>query len=562
MSLVDEILNSADIVEIVWEYVNLKKTWKNYTALCPFHSEKTPSFVVSPDKQIFKCFWCWKWWNVITFIKEIENIDFYDALKILAEKLWIDIKKYQKNISQNQKELDLKEQLLSVNKAALNYFHKQIFENDKALNYLQNERHLTKDIIVKYKLWYAPEKWSDFLSYLKEKWFSEQIILQAGLAKKSASWSLYPFFTNRIIFPIFNSLWEVVAFSWRVFDKNATWWKYINTPETILYHKSKILYNFNNTKKTKKDFIIVVEWYMDVIWLDRLGYDNAVATCGTVLTPHHIKILKRITNNIVFSFDSDQAWQEATLRWCKIALAEWIYPKIFQIENWKDFDEIANLVDSWELKKPQIEENTQDLVSYFIDKFLWNYHQLWPVEKEKNLEEVFDILRQIWNYSIFWDYLEKVAKKIWQDANILYQQLKAKKTFQKRNQQEKENLDNKFIIPALFYKNFFENYNLWDIFETYIWYILEILDFLPENNLIKKVLTENLSIEEKEKLLEKQLWWENTLLGQTQDKIKQKIWNELKIYLINLFTDLIKNWTLSNEQKLELMRKIQEVRKR
>ena len=560
MSLVDEILSSADIVDIVWEYVNLKKTWKNYTALCPFHNEKTPSFVVSPDKQIFKCFWCWKWWNVITFIKEIENVDFYDALKILANKLWIDIKKYQNNFSTNQKELNLKEQLLAVNKAALNFFHKQIFENEKPLTYLTLQRHLSKEIIVKYKLGYAPKS-SNFIDYLKDKWFSQEIIIQAGLAKKSASGSLYPFFTNRIIFPIFNSLWEVVAFSWRIFDENSSWGKYINTPETILYHKSKILYNFNNAKKTKKDSIIIVEGYMDVIWLDRLWYDNAVATCGTALTSDHIKILKRITKNLIFSFDSDQAGQQATLRGCKIALAEWVYPKIFQIENWKDFDEIANLVESWKLTPPEIENNSKDLVSFFIDKFLWNYNNLSPVEKEKNLEEVFDILRQIWNYSIFWDYLEKVWKKINQDPNILYQQLKAKKTFKKQQQNNNKSLENEFIIPALFYKNFFENYNLQETFETFISYILEILDFLPDNNLLKKVLTENLSLEEKEKLLEKQLWWENNFIWQTQEKIKNRITQELKIYLINLISFLIKNWNLSQETKLELMKKIQQIRK-
>ena len=560
MSLVDEILSSADIVDIVWEYVNLKKTWKNYTALCPFHNEKTPSFVVSPDKQIFKCFWCWKWWNVITFIKEIENVDFYDALKILANKLWIDIKKYQNNFSTNQKELNLKEQLLAVNKAALNFFHKQIFENEKPLNYLTSQRHLSKEIILKYKLGYAPKS-SNFIDYLKDKWFSQEIIVQAWLAKKSASGSLYPFFTNRIIFPIFNSIWEVVAFSWRIFEENSSWGKYINTPETILYHKSKILYNFNNAKKTKKDFIIIVEGYMDVIWLDRLWYDNAVATCGTALTSDHIKILKRITKNLVFSFDSDEAWQQATLRGCKIALSEWVYPKIFQIENWKDFDEIANLVKNWKLTPPEIENNSKDLVSFFIDKFLWNYNNLSPVEKEKNLEEIFDILRQIWNYSIFWDYLEKVWKKINQDPSILYQQLKAKKVFKKHQQNSNQNLDNEFIIPALFYKNFFENYNLQETFETFITYILEILDFLPNNNLLKKVLIENLSLEEKEKLLEKQLWWENNFTWQTQEKIKNRINQELKIYLINLISFLIKNWNLSQEIKLELMKKIQQIRK-
>jgi len=330
MSDIDDILSRVDIVDIVSQYVNLKKTWRNYTWLCPFHSEKTPSFVVSEEKQIFKCFWCWKWWNAITFLREIENLDFYDALKILAEKAGIELKT--KNFTKNEKEISQKDTLLKINKTALNFFHKELFEDENAMNYLQNERKLTKELIVKYKLWYAPKESNKLIKYLEDKWFSKEDILLAGLARKTSSGSIYAFFTNRIMFPVFNSLGDVVAFSWRIFNWETNTWKYVNTPETIIYHKSNILYNYNNAKKTKKDFLIVVEWYMDVIWLDRLGYDNAVATCWTALTEQHAKLLKRVSNKIVFAFDNDNAGLQASLRWEKLALSLWLYPLIYKIE--------------------------------------------------------------------------------------------------------------------------------------------------------------------------------------------------------------------------------------
>jgi len=552
MSLIDDILTRIDIVDVVSNYVNLKKTWRNYTWLCPFHSEKTPSFVVSEEKQIFKCFGCGKWWNVITFLKEIENIDFPDALKILAEKANIDISKYKNTFTKDEKEISKKETLLKINKTALNFFHKELFENEDALNYLTNERKLSKDLIIKYKLGYAPKESNKLIRYLEEKWFKNEDILLAGLGKKSSSWSIYSFFTNRIIFPVFNSLWDVVAFSWRIFNWETNTWKYINTPETLVYHKSNILYNYNNAKKTKKDFIIVVEGYMDVIWLDRLWYENTVATCGTALTEFHIKLLKRISNKIVFAFDNDNAGLQASLRWEKIALSLWVYPFIFQIEWGKDFDEIANNGQSI-----NIEENIQDALIYFINYFLENYHNLWPIEKQSKLEQVFDLLKSIWNYSIFWDYLEKVAKKIHQDVNIIYQQLKFKKNYNKPKKEIKKNDDNIYTIPALFYNNFFQQLGV--NINEYIEMILEILDFLDDNDLLKKILLNQISDKEKEKILEKQLWWEEKLSTWTKEKIESNIKNEVKKYLIIMITNTIKD--IKNENKLNLIQVLNKLRK-
>ena len=549
MSLVDDILSQVDIVDVVSSYVNLKKSGRNYIGLCPFHSEKTPSFVVSEEKQIFKCFGCGKWGNVITFVKEIENLDFYDTLKVLAQKANIDINQYKTSFTKNEKELSQKDTLLAINKAALNFFHKQIFENEKALNYLQSERKLDKQTIIKFKLGYAVENSQILIKYLLDKWFKQDDIILSGLARKSSSGSLYSFFTNRIIFPIFNSIGDVVAFSWRIFNWEINTWKYINTPETVVYHKSKILYNYNNAKKTKKDFLIVVEWYMDVIALDRLWYDNAVATCGTALTNQHTKLLKRITKNIVFSFDNDDAWKQASIRWLKIALEEGVYPKIFVLDDVKDFDE---LVKKWETSL-EIFEKSQDALTYFINDILSDFFSSWPIKKQEKIEQIFDLLKSIWNYSIFWDYLEKVAKKINQDVNILYQQIKMNKNTKKYKQQEQQKDDeNKYLIPALFYNEFFKQINV-DL-EEYIWIVLELLDNIDEDNLLKKVILWSLNDKEKEKILEKQLWWEETLSTWTEDKIIKNIAFEVKKYLISLITELIKE--KKNVELFEILNKL------
>ena len=555
MSLTEDILSRIDIVDIVSQYVDLKKSWRNWTWLCPFHNEKTPSFVVSEDKQIFKCFGCGKWWNAITFLKEIENIEFYDAIKILAEKAWVELKDYNNDKTQNKKEVDLKDKLIKINKTALNFFHKNLFSDESAFEYLTKQRNLSKDLIIKYKLGYAPTKWIELINYLKQKWFEDENIILSWLWRKSSSWSIYSFFSNRIIFPIFSSLWDVVAFSWRIFNWEENTWKYINTPETILYHKSNILYNFNNAKKTKKDFLIVVEWYMDVIWLDRLWYDNAVATCGTALTEQHIKLLKRISNKIIFSFDNDNAWKKATIRWIKIAIAMETYPMIFQIQWWKDFDEIAN-----NKEEINILENAKDGISLVLNNILENYNNNWPIEKQNKLEQVFEILRNIWNYNIFWDYLEKVAKIINQDPNILYQQLKSKRTYKKKENEVQNNDKKKYIIPALFYNNFLDQYkniNIDEITQS----ILEILDILPEKSILKSVFTWILSNEDKTELLEQQLSWEQKLTWWTWEKLQTTVNNEIKKYLINLISHIIKQPDFENKKKLELIKVLNKLRK-
>jgi DNA primase len=473
----------------------------------------------------------------------------------LAEKANIDLKDYKTNFSKSEQELLQKDTLLSINKAALNFFHKQLFDSEKALDYLTNNRQLSKEQIIKFKLGFAPEKSSLLIDYLLWKWFKQEDIIKAGLGKKSASWSVYSFFTNRIIFPIFNSLGEVVAFSWRVFNWETNTWKYINTPETIVYHKSNILYNYNNAKKTKKDFLIVVEGFMDVIALDKAGFDNTVATCGTALTSNHISLLKRITPNVVFSFDSDQAWKQASLRWLKIALWLGVYPRIYTISGAKDFDELFKNNDI----QIDILAESKDAVEYFFDELLSDYKSLWPVQKQEKLQESLEIVKSIWNYSIFWDYLEKLAKKINQDVNILYQQLKLKTPRKILQNTEQKDNSNVYLIPALFYNDFLNQFSI--NLEDYISYVLEMLDYIDDSNILKKVLMWNLDDKEKEKILEKQLWREETLSTWTKDKIENKLKQEIKSYLVKLLTDTLRSANIDDNSKLELMKILNKLRK-
>ena len=551
MSITDDILSRVNIVDIVWEYVDIKKSWSNYKWLCPFHNEKTPSFIVSEDKQIFKCFWCWAWWNVITFVKNIENVEFYEAIKILSKKAGIDLKKYKQSFKTNQKEFNLKNQLVQVNKTALNFFHKKLFENEHAFEYLTEKRKLSKEIIIKYKLWFSWTNTLEFLKYMKEKWFTDEELIQAWLAKKSSSWWLYGFFSNRIIFPIFSSIWEPIAFSWRIFNQEKNTWKYINTPETVLYNKSWILYNFNNAKKTKKDFIIVCEWYMDVIWANKLWYENTVASCWTALTERHISLLKRITKNIIFAFDSDNAWFQASLRWIKKALNLWVYPWIYKINWGKDFDEIANL---W--KTINIQKESKDGVIYFIDNFLQEYKVSSAIQKQEKIEQIFDLLKQIWNFNIFWDYLEKLWKRINQDSNVLYQQIKSKKHFKK---DEKNNFKkDKNMIPALLYNNFYKQF-VWDnSIETLLENITPVKNYIDEQNILKQILNNDIK-NKKEELEQKQLLWEHNLSAWTQEKINNTLKNEVKQYIIKTLTEIVKNPKTKN--KLEIIKVLNNIKK-
>jgi len=575
MSLIDDILDNIDIVDIIGRYINLKRVGRNYVALCPFHREKTPSFVVSPEKQIFKCFWCWIGGNAIKFIMEYEKVDFRDAIKILAKEAWIDISKYKKFETKEEKKWSEKEKYLTINKYALKFFKEELRKSPEAIKYLKEERHLTDNIIEQFQLWYAPDSFSKLIDYLLNKWFEAEDIIKIGLWKQNNT-NLFSFFKKRIIFPIYDHIWNLVAFAWRVIDPNDSP-KYLNTPETPIYDKSKVLYWLNIAKNYYREFenkIFIVEWYMDVIALARWWIPIWVATCWTALTPNHVKLLKRYTENIIFSFDNDDAWLNATIRWLKICFENEIYPKNFLLPaKFKDFDEAINNLWKDEFKNLILDKNNyKDSFLFITEKLIHKYNINEPLERKQFFNILFDTLINLKDYSILQFYLQKLWEITNTDPQILFKQFKTfirknkfNKTLNEDNQSNTKQLDTNRLLASLIYQDFrlnllTDNLKLKKNVEEFIELIIAISPLL-EWNILKKITEDNLDSNEIEKLKEYQLRWEQQkeidkiltkfILSETQRIIKILIkLNELdeeeKIEFINQFKNISRQFLLEH----------------
>ncbi|MDI6602289.1 MAG: DNA primase [Thermoanaerobacteraceae bacterium] len=333
--IVNEIIERADIIDIINEYTRLTQKGKNYMGLCPFHREKTPSFSVSREKQLYHCFGCGASGNVITFIEKIENVDFQGAIKILADRLGIDI---QEEDRPHSKEIEI---LYRINSIAGRYFYKNLYlrEGKNAYTYLKN-RGLNNDDIRRFGIGYSLPRWDGLLKYLKSLGYDEEIIEKAGLAIKGTK-GYYDRFRGRVIFPIFNEEGMVAGFGGRVLDDSKP--KYLNSPETIIYNKSRTLYGLNIARKSKEKSLIIVEGYMDCIALQKYGFLNTVASLGTSLTLPQARLLKKYADEVYICYDSDIAGQEATLRGLKILDKLNVRIKIVSLPEGKDPDEFIKL---------------------------------------------------------------------------------------------------------------------------------------------------------------------------------------------------------------------------
>ena len=316
---VSEIKNRADIVEVVSEVVLLKKTGKNYVGLCPFHSEKTPSFTVSPEKQIFYCFGCAAGGNVFSFLMKHDGISFPDAAKMLALRYGIDIPT--ETLSPEQKRrISQRERLFAVNKQAMEFFRKQFLDSipgKKAMEYVK-KRGISSTVSDKFNLGYAPKGWDNLLRFFKKKNISPDLIEKAGLiVSKKEREGFYDRFRDRLIFPIFDLNMQGIGFGGRVMDDSLP--KYLNSPETPLYNKSRSLYGLHVAKKNCRENqkVYVVEGYFDLLALHQHGIQNSVATLGTSLTFEHVQLLKGLIGKdgiVILVFDSDDAGMKASQR--------------------------------------------------------------------------------------------------------------------------------------------------------------------------------------------------------------------------------------------------------
>ena len=318
---VEELKSRTDIYGIVSNYVKLKKTGRNYTGLCPFHKEKTPSFTVDTSKQLYHCFGCEEGGDVINFLEKIENMEFIEAVEFLAKKIGYSLKY---NYSGSKESSKLKDRLVELNELAKKYFNYILFNRKKglpSLNYLKN-RGFTEDTLEEFEVGYSPDSWNDFSNFAKKRGYKPEELVQCGLAvesKKGIS-EIYDRFRGRIMFPIQDIVGKTIGFGGRIISESSKTSsgkaKYINTPETRLYSKGKNIYRIFQAKNqiVEKDEVLIVEGYTDVMALHQSGIKNTVASLGTALTSDQIKLLGRFTKNIVLVFDSDTAGMNASLK--------------------------------------------------------------------------------------------------------------------------------------------------------------------------------------------------------------------------------------------------------
>jgi DNA primase len=320
-SKIEEIKSRIDIVELASEYLTLKKAGRNFTGLCPFHQEKTPSFTVNREKQIFYCFGCGEGGNAITLLMKIANMTFPEAVKTLAEKTGVVLPLRSVNKDGSQKD-SLREEITNLNLRAAQQFSRNLFSTagKVAREYLQS-RGISDETIKQFRVGFAPDTWRSLTDYIEGSGSSLKLAEQAGLIVSGKEGSFYDRFRGRLIFPIENVLGEVVAFGGRVMEKGEP--KYLNSPESPVYIKGKNLYGLNKAKEEirKKGFALIVEGYFDLISLWNAGIGNVVATLGTALTREHLELLRRYTLNVVALFDPDEAGKKALDRSLELFLS-------------------------------------------------------------------------------------------------------------------------------------------------------------------------------------------------------------------------------------------------
>ncbi len=333
-SFLDELSVRNPIDDVVGQYVALTRRGSNLFGLCPFHNEKTASFSVSPDKNIYYCFGCHKGGGPVNFIMEVEGLDFPDAVRFLAKKSGMEVPEDQQNQSTYKKQ----ERLRALCKEAARYFHEQLNSpiGQPGRDYIE-KRGLSKSVVMRFGLGYAPNEWSGLLDNMTKKGYTKEELLEAGLVLKSPKGSLYDRFRNRLMFPIIDVRGNIIGFGGRVLDDSKP--KYLNSPETMIFNKRKNLFALNVARKSKAGRIILTEGYLDAIALHQYGFDCAVASLGTAFTEEHAQLLAKYTTQVVLTYDGDEAGQNATRRAIPMLEKAGLQVKILRMQGAKDPDE-------------------------------------------------------------------------------------------------------------------------------------------------------------------------------------------------------------------------------
>lgn len=530
MSVIDDLENSIDIVDLVWKYTKLKKTGANYKALCPFpgHSEKTPSFVVSPSKQLWYCFGCHKWGWALKFIMDMENCEFKESVEILGNLTGKKVEGF--NI--NPEAMKLKKSIYGLYKDASSYYKSALDKHPDIKSYLLN-RWLSEETLKKFHFWYS-DSWTGLYSYLKEKWYDDNTIGQSNIfldlrTKKDK-------FINRIIFPIQNLRWDFVAFAGRIIDQWEP--KYLNSPASKIYDKSSILYwlYWARSSITKQDYVIITEGYMDTISLQENGFPNTVAVSGTALTDKQLLILKRLTHKIYLCFDGDKAGQNATKLSLDLMKNKWFEVKIIMLKGGKDPDEIIKSgKDFWELIK-----NALSPIGYYIETSDFDTDSI--DEKKKLLVEALSILKSYSDDIEKNTYLKEISKKLDIDIQIIYDEFNKIRFKRERKelQIDKKNVfsPEDMAIAYIIHDNSLKNHLYdWLIFKEEISQSLQRAIDAPETYIASLELWKKEQLKALSLKIEEQEQWENT---ETKERSLEKLIKKINVDAYKSLTENLK----------------------
>ena len=429
----NQILENSDIVAIIGDYVDLKKSGNSYKGLCPFHNEKTPSFTVDDKKQLFHCFGCGEGGDVVSFIMHKEGLSYIDAMKYLANKAGIKL-----DNSKSSKESKILNRYYDINKDIMMYFYKNLLTEKAGQIYLKN-RGFRSNIVNTFMLGFAKNSWDDLLSYVKKKDYLLDDIENLGLIKKSQNGKYYDKYRNRLIFPIINHYGKVIGFGGRSID--STMPKYLNSPESQVFKKRYNLYGLNIFKKQASKDIILVEGYMDVIGLNNQGIDQAVASLGTSLTNDQAKLLKRYAKNVYICYDEDNAGIKATDRAIEILLDEGIKPNIISLEKGLDPDDFVKKYGKDAFVKKM--DEASDVYNYKYNKILDLYAKSKDNEKFEKLNLFIEFLASIKSDLTREIFINNVSKLFDIDKATLKESvLKYNDNYKKTYKKNKDNFSN------------------------------------------------------------------------------------------------------------------------
>ena len=441
-AFLDELTMRNPIEDVVGQYVALRRSGSNLFGLCPFHGEKTASFSVAPDKGIYYCFGCHKGGNAVNFMMEVEGLSYPDAVRALAKRAGMEVpedERYQSRYKQQ-------ERLWALHKEAARFFHSKLYapEGTEALKYAQG-RGMPKSILTTFGIGYAPDTWSSLVDALRKKGYTDQELRDSGLVTVSKkNGNLFDRFRDRLMFPIIDVRGNVIGFGGRIMKKDDNAAKYLNSPETLIFNKRKNLFALNLAKKTKHDYLILVEGYMDAIALHQYGFDCAVASLGTALTEDGAALLTRYTNQVVLIYDGDTAGQNATKRAIPILEKAGLQVKVLQMRDAKDPDEFLKKFGADRFK--MLLEESSNRVEYQLGAILKKYDIREDDQRVKYLQESAELISTLPGAVQREVYAGRVADvaKISLDA----MKLEIKRAYVRRQEREKKKQEQIDLSPA------------------------------------------------------------------------------------------------------------------